>query len=297
MAPVAGFNAKAGIGATSTVDKPLDFLSETLAANEVVLDRAGLRGTREHPVEVLRLGTRRPGGQLIMQPTAVEWSNLLPWILGTDASGTTYALAETCQARYLTIDRSDGTDGKVFTYDGVKVNRATIRASQGELLTCTLDLEALDETVGNAGTFPAITLDTTTTPFVFSDCAITVGGTTYTSRDFELTIDNKLDVDRFHNSNVRTALIAQDREIMVGLNPGYGDAEALYGTGSVAGAAVVATFTNGAVSLVFSLVKVVFPREKGPNAAGKSEIMLPLRGKAHKSGSTLSLVTTLDSTP
>lgn len=295
MAGIGGYNAKLGIGTTSTVDKPLDFLNESLACDETFVDRSGLRGTREHPVEVLRQGIRRIGGQITLQPTAVEWASLLPWILGTDASGTAYALAETLQSRYVTVDRSDGTDGKVFTYDGCKVNKATIKASQGELLTLTLELLGVDETPANAGTFPSLTLDLTTGPFIFSDLAMTIAGTTYQSKEFTLTIDNKLDGERFLNSLTRTALIAQDREISLELQLPYGDAEAAYNTG-VAGAAVVATFTNGTVSLAFSMAKVCFPR-KSPTVQGKQEIMLPLHGIAHKSGSTLSLVTTLDSTP
>lgn len=295
MAPVAGFNALLGIGTASPVDVPLDFLRETLAVNETFVDRNGLRGTRSHNIEATRVGLRRIEGQLVLQPTAVEWASLLPWILGANASGTTYALAETLQSRYVTINRSDGTDGKVFTYDGCKVNRARIYCAQGEMLGVDLDLIGVDETVTNAGTFPSLTLDTTTGPFVFSDCVLSVGGNTYQSRDFELIIDNKIDAERFFNSNTRTAVVAQDRQVMVNLNPGYGDAEALYNTG-IGGVALTATFTNGAVSLLFSCVKVQFPR-RSPTVPGKQEIMLPLQGTALQSSTTKELVVTLDSTP
>ena len=295
MVALAGFYGTRGIGTTSTVDQPLDFLNENLAVNETFIDRNGLRGTRSRLIEPMRVGLRRIEGQITLQPTAVELSYLLPWILGAAASGTTYALAETVPERYVTVDRSDGTDGKVFTYDGVKVNRATFRCSQGELLTVVLDLVGKDETVANAGTFPSLTLDTTTAPFTFSDCAISVGGTTYNSRDIEIVVDNRLDTERFFNSNTRTAIVAQDREISVNLNLGYGDAEAAYNTG-IGGVAVTATFTNSAVSCLFSFVKVLFPR-RSPTIPGKQEIMLPLQGMAKKSSTTNELVVTLDSTP
>lgn len=295
MAPVQGYNAKLGIGTSATVDQPLDFLNESLALAEEFVDRNGLRGTRSHNIENMRAGLRRVGGSITLQPTAVEWSYLLPWILGANASGTTYALAETVPSRYVTVDRSDGTDGKVFTYDGVKVNRAVIRGSQGQPLELTLELLGIDETVANAGTFPSLTLDTTTAPFMFHDLALTVGGTTYQSRELVLTVDNRLDGERFFNSQTRTAIVATDREVSCELTLPYGDAEAAYNTG-VAGVAVVGTFTNGTVSLAFSMTKVVFPRQS-PTVQGRTEIMVPLRGVAKKSGSTLELVTTLDSTP
>jgi hypothetical protein len=301
MGATAGFNAKMGIGTTSTVDQPLDFLNEGVACNENFIDRAGIRGTREHPIEVTRVGLRRIEGPISMAPTAVEWSYLLPWILGADASGTTYALAETLQARYLTVDRSDanssGTDGKVFTYDGCKVNRARIHCAQGELLGCDLDIVGIDETVANNGTFPAITLDITTGPFTFSDSAgaLSLGGSAYSARSLEIVIDNKIDTERFFNSNTRTAVVAQDREILVNMELGYGDAEAIYNSG-IGGLAGTFTFTNGAVSIVFTFPKIQFPR-RSPTVRGKQEVMLGLQGRAHRSGSTPSLSVDLDSTP
>jgi hypothetical protein len=69
----------------------------------------------------------------------------------------------------------------------------------------------------------------------------------------------------------------------------------VYGAGS-SGAAVVATFTNGAVSCAFSLVKVRFPK-RTPSIPPRGEIMLPVAGNCYSSGATKELVVTLDSTP
>jgi hypothetical protein len=294
MAPVQGYNALLGIGDTSTVDQPLDFLSESLACVEEFKDRAGLRGTRAHNIEATRAGIRRVGGNLRLQPTAVEWASLLPWILGGTPSGTNYPLAETLPAKYVAVNRSDGTDGKVFVYSGVKVNRATIRGTQGEPLELDLDLVGVDETVGLANSFPALTLDTTTAPFMFHDLVLSIAATEYQAKDVEIVIDHRLDGERFFNSQTRTAIAAQDRMIGVNTQLPYGDAEAAYNTG-IAGVAVVATFTNGTVSLAFTMSKVQFPR-RSPTAPGRTEIMLPLQGIAYKSGSTLELTTVLDST-
>lgn len=293
--PVQGFYSKLGIGSASPVTVPLDFVSESLVLTEEFKDRGGLRGTRSHNIENMRAGLRRVDGSLVLQPTAVELANIMAWILGGTPVGTSYPLGETLSSKYVAIDRSDGTDGKVFEYSGCVVSRATFRSSPGELLEVTLDLVGVDETVGNAGTFPSLTLDTTTAPFIFHDLALSVGGTSYSTRDIEIVIDNRVDGERFFNSQTRTAAPAQDREISISLNLPYGEAEAAYNTG-IGGAAVTATFTNGTVSVLFSFVKVVFPR-RSPNVPGKTEIMLPLVGMAKKSGSTAELAVTLDSTP
>jgi hypothetical protein len=123
---------------------------------------------------------------------------------------------------------------------------------------------------------------------------VVIGGVTYQIKECEIVIDNKLDGDRFLNSRTRTAIVAQDREVMVNFSLPWGDAVAAYNSG-VGGVAVTVTFTNGTVSLAFSFVKVVFPR-KSPTVPGKQEIMLPLQGVAKSSGATKELVVTLDHT-
>jgi len=230
--------------------------------------------------------------QIVLQPTALELSYLLPWILGTAASGNVYALSDTLLSRYVTIDRG----AKVFTYDGCKIDKATIRGSQGEPLVITLDVVGIDEAVANSGTFPSLSLDTTTQPFIFTDLVFVANSTTAYAKEVEIVIDNVIDKDRFFNSQVATALIAMDRHITINTSLPYGDYSALYGTG-VAGVPLTATFTNGNTSLLFDFVKVAFPRNSPSYTAGRAEEMLPLKGTAYKSGSTLELVTTLDSTP
>lgn len=294
MAGGYGFETQLGISTANPVNARFDYLSENLICQEEFPDTGGLRGTRSHVIERVRQGIRRIAGTITMQPTAVEWAALLPWIQGANASGTTYALADSLTSRYVTVDRVT----KVFTYDAVFVDSATIRSSQGQPVSLTLNLVGSDEAVANAGTFPSLTIDTTTNAFMFHDssAAVTVGGVAYAIRDFELTIHNHVDRERFFNTQVlSTATRAMDRNITLRMHLPYGDASAVYATGA-SGVAVAATFTNGAVSLSFSFVKVAFPR-RSPMVQGRQEIMVPLDGVAYRSGSTLELVTTLDSTP
>lgn len=291
MTATYGFQGQLGIDASNPVTLRMDFDSETIALNEEFKDINGLRGTRARAVERLRAGNRHVAGQIRMQPTALELSNLLQWIFGGAPSGSgtvTYPLADALVSRYVTVDRGS----KVFTYNNVVVNRATIRGTQGEPLDLTLDVVGFDETLGNSGSFPVLTLDTTTAPFMFTDLALSINSVTVNCPSVEIVIDNAVDTNRFFNTQIATALIATDRHITLNTQLPYGDQSALYATG-VGGVAVTATFTGaGTQVLVLTLVKVAFPR-KSPTVPGRQEVMLPLQGIAYKSGSTLELVTTL----
>lgn len=290
-------------GTPVTVDSLLELISGDLALAEEGYHAEGMAGSRSHASARSRASLRRVTGSLQLQPNAAEWALLLPWILGADVSSTTYALAETLQPFTVTIDKDNGTDGKVFTYNGCKVASATITAEQGGPVSLTMNVEARDEAIGNAGTFPSLTLNVATGPFIFSDSsgAITVGGTAFPVRRFSCTIDNQLDTERFLNSTTRSGLVPKGRNVSVELGGPYGGKESLYPTAATlaAGVAVVATFTNTvhSVSLALSFPKVHFPR-RTPPWNGREEVDLPLVGMARYSSAVNDeIVVTLDSTP
>lgn len=290
-------------GTAVTVDQLFEYIAGDVGLVEENLHAQGMAGTRSRWGIRTRAGNRRVTGSLTLQPNAAEWAGLLPKILGADASGTSYALAEQLNSFTLVIDKDNGTDGKVFTYNGCKCSRAVITAEQGRIVTLEMGIEGWDEAVGNAGTFPAISLDVATGPFIMTDStgAISVGGSALPHRRVVITIDNMLDTERFMNSQIRSALRARDRVITVELDGPYGNNSAAYPTAATlaAGVAVSITFTNTvhAVSLAITLPKVHFAR-RTPPLNGREEVMLPLIGEARASAAAndeLSIV--LDSTP
>lgn len=292
MAAAVGQLTALGLSADDITYVRYDFQRESVTNKEAVIDGNGLRGTFTPKIERVRAGLQDISGQLVFQPTVTELTTLLPWIHGAAASGTDYPLSDSQLSRYLQIDRIS----KVFKYSGCVVDRATFRASQGEPLELTLDVVGLTETVGNSGTFPAVSIDTTVSsgPLVFTDLALVVNSVTVNAREIEVVIDNGVDRNRYFNSVTRISAPKQNRVITVRTSLPYGDASAAYNTG-MGGVAVTATYTYGTVSLLQSFVKVVFPRQS-PMIEGRSEIMIPLEGRAYGSSSTLELVTTLDST-
>lgn len=302
MAPSQGVFTQLGISATVPVSNRFDFKSGSIRKIQTLINGNGLRGTLEEDISRVRTGPYRVNGAISFEPNAAELALLLPWILGANASGTTYALADTLQSRFITTDQVV----KVPTHAGCGVDRAVFRATKGQPLG--LQVDVVGQTEGGvatstyaegapaaAGTFPSLTIDTATGPFVFTDLGLSVGGNTYNAEDFELEVSNNIDKDRFFNSLTLTALVKRERKIRFRTRLPYGDAAAVYGSGA-AGAAVVATFTNGTVSVVFTMPAVAFPAE-GPEIRGRNEIMLQIQGDAYHSSSTNSLTVTLDSTP
>lgn len=292
MAPVVGYQAQLGIDSANPVTQRFDFQTENLVADEDFVDCNGLRGTRSRDASRVRQGNYRVHGPIHLQPSAAELALLLPWILGTAGAGSptaTFALADALATRYVSIDRGL----KVPTYAGVAVDRCTIRGAQNRAIDVMLDCVGQTETLGNSGSFPSLSIETTTAPFMFTDLALSVGGSTYDIKDFELVIDNAIDKERFYNSQTLSAVLALDRHVTLKFDPPYGTASALYGLGTT-GTHVVGTFTGpGTQVLVFDLVKVCFPRKSPSFVAGRQEEMLPMIGTAYKSSGTLELVTTL----
>lgn len=294
MSAAIGSLAKLGIDTANPVTKRFDFQSDTLAMNEEVINANGVRGTTSHSVERIRAGLRRIAGAIVFKPTSQELANLLPWITGGTVTGTTtktYPLADALAEYYVTSDRVM----KVYTYAGCKPDVTIIRGRRGEAIEMELQLVGRTETVANAGTFPAITIDTTTYPFVFADLSVSVGGTAgILAREVTITVNRFIDKDRFFaGSNDLTSAETVNREIMVEMVVSYGDHATIYGTGlATSGLAVVCTFTNGSAVWTMTFAAVIFPRETPP-VEGRTEEFLTIRGQAFQVGSTLEMVTTL----
>jgi hypothetical protein len=280
-----------GMAASGTADTFFDFVSENLKLTQELPDLSGFRGLRGRPSERVREVARRVGGPIVFHPTPGDLVTLLPRILGAAAVGTTFAVAETIPSFIVTIDRVI----KVPTYTGCYVNRATFRGSENSPMELTLDIIGTDESVGAAGSFPAISVSDATVPYVFSDLALVINSVTYACKTWELTVDNALE-PQFFNSLTMTRANATDRIITVTTQLPYGDASAAYGL-TQTGVACTATFTNGGVSCLFTTPAVSFPKDSPVVSNTRGEIFLNLTGVARRSGSTAELTITNDSTP
>jgi hypothetical protein len=294
MTAAVGSLGKLGLASSGTATQRIDYMSENLVCDEEFLDTNGIRGTLTRAGERVRQGVRRIGGQLMLEPNSLEWTYLLQWITGGTPSGSptvTYPLGNGLVTKDVTVDRVQ----KVFQYTSCAVDTFRLRGAEAQPLQVELGLVGVDETVANAGTFPALNIDVTTGPFVFMDLALVVNSTTVQAREVEITVENHIDRSRFFNSQTLTALNKLDRRVTLSTSLPYGDFSALYATGA-SGVAATATFTNGGAVLTVSIPRVALPR-KSPHTPGRVEVMLPLVGNCFGTGGGSELTITLNPGP
>lgn len=284
-----GFSASGSPGAATQLYEVQP--GSNIGQVETLSEPAGTWGSRSMRSERTRANTRRVTGTLILHPNPVELDQLLPSILGAAESTDIFDVAETLPTFSVVVDKVT----KVFTYATCAISKATFRGSAGGPLELQLDIEGLDSSVGNAGTFPSLTLNVASPHYLFADCAFSLSSTAYKFRSWELTIDNMLDTERYLNSLTRISLQPKGRIVTVKLDGPYGDNSALFDVAAT-GIAVTATFTNGNVSVLFDTPKVCFPANE-PVLSGKDEIMLPLEGLAKKAASSYDIRVTNDSAP
>lgn len=256
-----------------------------------VFQTGGIRGTRSRVGERTRDNIYTVGGSFSTNPGPADLDLLLYWLAGTAKAGNDIALAETVPEIYVAAMKG----AQQYLWSGCKLASGTLSATQGGPLTFACQIEGKTETAGTVTGLSALT-PSLATPYMFYDASLTIGGTTYQFKEFNVTIDNGLKLDRFMNSVSRTDLPETDRSVSVSLGlPFTSDTLALYDTGAT-GAAVNITLTNGTVSLLIAMPYVQFPAQPH-EMPGRDEILLPLSGQAMKSGSSLEVLFTNDSTP
>ena len=269
---------------------PLRYKAESLAKASTILNDTGMDGSRSQHSELSRFGQSTVSGQITLDWSPTCGVVLLPLILGGNASGTTFPLADTLPAWQYQIDRAT----KVFTYTDVVVNKGTWKGTSGGPLELILDLLGVDENVGDAGSGQAYTVPLDP-PYVFSDLTISVAGTSRSIFDVELTVDNKL-AARYANSNTPTRISPADkRDVMITFTTPFGSTEVDMYNAALGGIAVTLVATNGNYSTTWTMAKVQFPAMT-PVVPGKGEIPLKMTGLARMSSTTRELVVTHDST-
>lgn len=268
----------------------LPIISESIAAVNQYVDANAMTGTRSHYGNRTQLGIIEVGGSFSCTPTSSDLAYLLPKILGTAASGTTYALADTLPN--LVIQKRTGTSGnRVQTFPTNNITSATFSASTGGTLN--LDCAVVGLSVTPGSTWPTLAFDQTNNIFVFENLALVIGGTTYAVSNFSLTVDNAVEVQRV-NARAGTALYPTDRSIMLSCTIPEGDL--LSATLQDATFAATATFTYSSQSLLFTLPAVRFAVGT-PIISDRGEIQYPLSGQCFATSSARELEVTLDSTP
>jgi hypothetical protein len=279
------------IGGSSPATQQIDFADFDLGISQDVRDLNGTRGKYNKDFGRVRKNLIHVEPSFRSEPTAVELAAILEWVMGGTVTGTTtktYPFGNAAGLRYLAFDPGAGN---LWNLTGVAVDSFTLSGSQGEPMSVSLGLLGQAYTV--SGSFPALSLDISTQPFLFIDCALTVNGSTTTIADFSLSISNGLDRGRFFNSSTLTALNKLNRTTTIGLTIPYGDFTSLFGygvNGTGAVGSIVATFTNGGSVLTVTAANVGFAPQS-PSSPFQAEGFLTLSGECFSSSLTTDPIT------
>lgn len=284
-----GAKCKMGIGATSTVDLPLNFDSEDVKVAQEWSADSGCVGTTQEYAEHARIVSKKGGGTINLDATPYNLRYLLPCVLGGVPSGTSYPLAETVPERYLTIDRGF----KVFTYFG-KFSKMVLKFSPGQKVKMSVDFKAYSVTEDVAGSFPSLSIPTDP-PYVCSDAALTLVGSARVMRDGELTIDRAIDEIQANDLGPDALLETALKVMLTCTNPWNEDHSDILESDGAAGSIVM---TNDGLSASFSIAKLLCDRAD-PTASGgkKSPVPMKLNLEGKRTASTAILVVTNDHTP
>lgn len=279
-----------------TSSEPYFFESENLVGKAPIIPQTGISGSRSHHSIRTRFGLRTVAGTITMFPSPNDLNLLLPRILGANESSDTFALAETLPAFGVMIDRVT----KVFSYSDCYVNKATFSGTAGGKIQLVLDILGTDWSVGNAGTFPALTLAVAAAdqPYTMSsDAVFTLAGSARTTKSFELVIDNMLEA-RFSNSVAATSITPKDRVITLKTVHPYTSGEsdllqqALYGaTGTLVLTPIGGGMSGVSTTFTFAVLQV---DDETPIVPGKQAIDLTLNMTARMTSTTKELVVTHD---
>lgn len=276
--------------AVGSYTEAYEFQSESLTGTNEIVDTNGITGDRSHKSERTRFGLNVVGGGISFNPSPAMLVNLLPRILGGNASGTTFPLANTLPAFDILVDRV----AQRWVYGGCKVDSARFSGSAGGLLG--LDVGVKGVTYEKSATsFPSIA-DPTDPPYMFEDVVLTLVGSSRQFMSFELMINNALMV-RHSGSRDAATVMPTDRLVTFrATTPWTSDEADLHGQ-ALAGSQATIVATNGNYSLTFTLATLQFP-DRGPVVRQRGgEIVYEIEGVARMSGSTKELVVVNDSTP
>jgi hypothetical protein len=239
----------------------------SVGVKEVLLQRNGIRGTRDHYDADVRKGPQHVGGSINLEPSAAD----LAAIMALAVSDPTADLAE------FTVAVSKAAGGQ--TLSGCKVSKATISGTQGGIISCAL--EVVGKTVSNSAASGSAVVDAI--PFIFSDAVFSKAGEVH---NFQLVIDNHLDAERFLNSVTLPEVVPQDRTVMLQVSVPWSDANAaLYNEALNSASSGTLALNNGTNTKTFTFGKLIAPAES-PDVPGKGEVLLQLNYVAVASTNT-----------
>lgn len=212
-------------------------------------------------------------GTISMVPRPDQMSILLPCLLGNAAAtATTYKPAGVI-CDFFQIGHYDPTAGinTVFKYNDMVTNTWTLSASDSSpILKLDWAVEGATRATAAGATWPVLPLSIVQ-PWVFRQCVLTVGASTYRIKDIRISGNNNLSTGDFYNSAYRTELPTQKQDFMLTHTTPFDLAQDLALLSLAANVTAQVVFTSGANILTIDFPSL-FARPEDPSIQGRQRV-------------------------
>jgi hypothetical protein len=262
---------------------PLADGGSSLGLKQPHVNNSGMNGSTAQASEQTRPGLKLVDGDINLLATPDLLTLFLPHVTGRAmSSNVTYPSPDVPAPFHILLHR----DSSLYTYTDLHVNKFTIGSDAGAPVKMTLGCVGKDrEATPEAGTnWPAGLAVSNKAPYMHQDCVITVGGTAYKFKTWQLDIDNKLIPQYFTGTVLPCGFLRGDLVTttlkLVGPHTQATVAALMHAATPPAALNVVITLTHptAGMSLIIRCQALQIPIQDPP--VGKGVIMLDLTGVA-----------------
>jgi len=251
-----------------------------LLGNRVFDVAQGKSQTREMTkCRAAQMGETVSGGFSLF-PTSAE----LDWLL-TNALGWGSSSPWTPSSSLSSINLwADKGDLQTYKYTGCRLNRLMLSGQEFQFLKARCDFIGESETEVTDLTTTGVTIDCANC-FPFKDIVLTIGGTAFKLKQFDLTIDQGIPAQQQENNATRTVFEAG--MLTVGLNVTVGfrsDTKALYRKAVAGDDSCTLSWTDGTYTYTATFGNLKIPGN-GPTVPENGEITMVPQIQAYRSGS------------
>lgn len=284
---------------TSGTPVAMKYLSNTLQEVIDLTEDDGIRCERDLNVADVAQTNKQIAGDIVFNHTPIELGRILPYV-GMSVSTNTWTLTDAMSDMYVRTYM--GASGAELFDFLVRINRVTMLIEPGRKVQWTHNCVGKTLTPSAIGVYAFHTIDDLSRPFMAYDLGSTTGITVNSVANYcdriELIIDNLI-TPTFMTGQTATDLEPGGRIVTLNVRYKFNSAaeKAIFddmraGTSR----AISFTLTNGGTSLLTSLGACV-PRGRSPVVESRDgKIRQEVSYSCRKTGSTGSVVMTLDQT-
>jgi hypothetical protein len=284
-----------GMGTADPVNKFMRFKNFDAGVTRELKAFDGTAGTFVTDNYTVREVQQRVLPTLSTEPTAHELTTLLTWAFGTGTGSPAVAYTIPTLNPTLFDMLWFPVAGDTFFLTGVGVDNFILRGQVGDILG--VDIDGVGQTWDNThNSFPAITPDETSQPFILADLTATGGafsfaGNTMQPRGFTLRVAFGIDRERFLNSLTLTRVQYLKIEPTIEFEVPSGDNSGLW-TAGIGDCSLTATFVNTNTSAILSVTAptIRFPAQS-PRHEPNAEGFVTVRGTCYRNAGSGSPVT------